>query len=207
MNMDAGEDVLRAQALLLKLFMLIGGAKCNEYIKALSASLMLWSHYEQREHPCWQLFKHNASAFNEESGEISLSVLARDISRGGVRSDCKKVSQTFKLVNAKAEVADDFGVDIAGDNFGSDENGRCIKADSPEVKTTAAYLRTVIRHISSETYRHYDKDCGFLGKGVSTARPTVGKISEALAIAGLAPARQFANHLEAKADLLIETLS
>ena len=100
MKMDAGEDVLRAQALLLKLFMLIGGAKCNEYIKALSASLMLWSHCEQRDHPCWQLFKHNASAFNEESGEISLSVLARDISRGGVRSDCKKVhGQQLSVTN------------------------------------------------------------------------------------------------------------
>jgi hypothetical protein len=134
---------------------------------------MLWSHYEQCNHPCWQLFQHNASAFNEESGEISLSILARDISRGGVRSDCKKVSQTFKLVKAKAEVAEDIGIDIAGDDFGSEENGRCIKTDSPEVKATAAYLRTVIRHISSESYRHYDKECGRLASGARTARPTV----------------------------------
>jgi hypothetical protein len=174
MKMDAGADVLRAQALLLKLFMLIGGAKCSEYINALSASLLLWGQYEQCNHPCWQLFQHNANAFNEESGEISLSVLARDISRGGVRSDCKKVAQTFKLVKAKAEVAEDFGIDLAGDDFGSDNNGRCIKTDSSEVKTTTAYLRTVIRHILSETYRHYDKDCGHLAKGVRTARPTVG---------------------------------
>jgi hypothetical protein len=188
MKMDAGAEVLRAHALLLKLFMLIGTPNCSDYIRALSASIMLWSHYEQCQHPCWQLFQHNASAFNEESGEVSLSILARDISRGGVRSDCKKVSQTFKLVKAKAEVAEDIGIDIAGDDFGSEENGRCIKTDSPEVKATAAYLRTVIRHISSESYRHYDKECGRLASGARTARPTVSMQPFAACFRSVGPA-------------------
>ena len=44
--MDGGEDVLRAlRALLLKVFMLIGGWQCSEYINALTASIMLWGHY------------------------------------------------------------------------------------------------------------------------------------------------------------------
>ena len=90
LKMDSGADVLRAQALLLKVFMMIGGRSCIEYIRALTASIMLWGHYESTQHPCWQLFRHNASAFNEESGEIALSALARDISCGGVRSDCAK---------------------------------------------------------------------------------------------------------------------
>ena len=60
------------------------------------------------------MFINNASAFNEESGEIALSVLARDIARGGVRSDLKKVSKTFALVKAKAEVAQDIGVEPYG---------------------------------------------------------------------------------------------
>ena len=128
--MDSGVEVLRAQALLLKLFLMTGGRQSAEYIKVLSASIMLWGFYESSQHPCWELFRNNASAFNEESGEISLSVLARDVSRGGVRSDCAKVSQTYALVKAKAELAQDIGVDIAGDDFGSDSHGRRIKVDS-----------------------------------------------------------------------------
>ena len=89
--------------------MLIGGRQCSEYINALTASIMLWGHYESVNHPCWQLFKQNASAFNEEAGEIDLSMLARDIARGGVRGDLKKVSQTFSLVKAKSELAQEFG--------------------------------------------------------------------------------------------------
>ena len=170
--MDAGSDVLAAQALLLKVFLLIGGSKCSEYVRALTASLAQWSEYERCNHPCWQMFTNNASVFNEESGEISLSVLAREIARGGVRSDCKKVSQTFKLVKAKAEVAADIGVDISGGDFGSDEHGRRIDPNGDEVKATAAYFSVVIRHALAGALRHYGKDCGFLGKGVRTARPT-----------------------------------
>ena len=83
LKMDSGADVLRAQALLLKVFMMIGGRSCTEYIRALTASIMLWGHYESTQHPCWELFRHNASAFNEESGEISLSAqtCARHLSR------------------------------------------------------------------------------------------------------------------------------
>ncbi len=73
----------------------------------LTASILLWSEYERCDHPCWQM-NQRQDAFNEESGEFSPSVLARDIARGGVRSDCKNVSQTFRLVKAKAQVAADY---------------------------------------------------------------------------------------------------
>lgn len=102
-----------------------------------------------------------------------MSVLARDISRGGVRSDCRKVSTTFQLVKAKSELAQDIGIDLAGDDFGSTEHGRRVKGDSDEVVATVAYLRTVIRHILAGSYRHYDKNCGVRDKGVTSARPTV----------------------------------
>jgi len=172
--MDSGADVLRAQAVLLKVFLLVGGSQCTEYVRALTASISQWAHYEDVQHPCWQLFANNASAFNEESGEISLAALARDIARGGVRSDCAKVSRTFKLVKAKAEVAEDVGIDLAGGDFGSDEHGRRIKADSPEVKATAAYFSGVIRHVLAGAYRHYGKGCGALDKGKQhLARVTV----------------------------------
>ena len=79
LKMDSGADVLASQALLLKVSLLVRGAKCTEYIRALTASLLQWSEHERTNHPCWQLFSHNVSAFNEESGEIALSVLACDI--------------------------------------------------------------------------------------------------------------------------------
>ena len=63
-------------------------------------------------------------------------MLARDIARGGVRGDLKKVSQTFSLVKAKSELAQEFGIDIAGDNFGSGDRPRRVPDNSPDVKAT-----------------------------------------------------------------------
>ena len=88
----------------------------------------------------------------------SLSVPARDIAPSGVRSDCPKVSTTFKLVKAKSELAQDIGIDLAGGDFGSDEHGRRIRNDSDEVLATTAYLRTVIPLILAGSYMHFDKD-------------------------------------------------
>jgi hypothetical protein len=76
-------------------------------------------------------------------------------------------------VKAKAEVAQDIGVDIAGDDFGSDLRGRELKTDSPEVASTAAFFATVIRHLEAGSYRHYDDKCGVLPKGSTSARVTV----------------------------------
>ena len=57
LKLDCGAQVLQAQALLLKVFLMIGGRQSSEYISALTASLMLWEHYETCDHPCWHLFK------------------------------------------------------------------------------------------------------------------------------------------------------
>ena len=84
------------------------------------------------------------------------------------------MTQTFLLVKARTELAQDMGVDLAGEDFGSSDHSRRVKEDCDDVEATAAFLRTVIRQILAGTYRHYDKDVGFLGKGGAAARPTVG---------------------------------
>ena len=71
--MDGGEDVLRAQALLLKVFMLIGGRQCSEYINALTASIMLWGHYEAVNHPCWCLSKTRVRLTRRQARLLCLS--------------------------------------------------------------------------------------------------------------------------------------
>jgi hypothetical protein len=55
----------------------------REYQRALTASIHLWEWMRETNHPGWQIFCQNASSFNEESGEIAFSVLARDIASSG----------------------------------------------------------------------------------------------------------------------------
>jgi Tfp pilus assembly protein PilW len=63
-------------------------------------SINLWEWMRVNDHAGWQVFRQNASAFNEESGEIAFSVLARDIASSGIRSDAKTVSRKFGLIKA-----------------------------------------------------------------------------------------------------------
>ena len=81
---DGGEDVLRAQALLLKVFVLIGGRQCSEYINALTASIMLWGHYEAVNHPCWQLFKPSKTRARSTRRQVRLLCLCW---RGTLRAE------------------------------------------------------------------------------------------------------------------------
>ena len=104
--MDDGERVIVYQLRLLKVFLVLDNKQCKEYQRALSMSIVLWFRMRAHNHPAWQIFKNNASAFNEESGEICFSVLARGIAiaSSGIRSDCKAVSRKFCLIKSSVAV-------------------------------------------------------------------------------------------------------
>ena len=167
--MDNGSWILDASRRLLKVFLLLDGPASREYQKALCMSILLWQSYKKSNHPGWQMFLQNASCFNEEVGEIGFSILARSISRGGVRSDIKMVNQEYQLIKSKMNIASDLKTDLHCDDF---SNGRrFIDAKGTEVVATAEYFKTVIRKLKRGVYRHYDDKLGHVkGNGV---RPTV----------------------------------
>jgi hypothetical protein len=174
LKMDNGRDVLTGQANLLRIFILIGGRQCSEYVRALTASLLLWCNWKKENHPCWQVFEQNANAFNEESGEIAFSVLARSCAKS-VRADCNAVAGIFRRQKCSMELAADLNYEIACEDF-VPKNVRRIKHDSAEVQATVAYFKSIIRQISAGTYRHYDDACGVLDKSARArgdARATV----------------------------------
>ena len=166
---------MKKQCMLLRMFLVLNESNCREYQRALSTSISIWEWMKSINHPCWQLFKNNASAFNEESGEICFSVLAREISGSGVRSDCQAVSSKFRIIKTKIDVANDLKFELCGDDFASKKH-KVIRADSDEVKTTAYFFQRTIRQIVSKAFRHYGPDCGVLdakARRAKTPRKTV----------------------------------
>ena len=114
LKMDDGEKILEMQYKLLSIFLFLDGPQSREYQKALTVSVHLWEWMKANNHPGWAIFKHNASVFNEESGEICFSVLAREIAGSGVRSDCEAVSSKFGLIKSKMEVGRNWKLKCAG---------------------------------------------------------------------------------------------
>ena len=158
-KMDNGEDILNGQVQLLKVFLLLDGKSSYEYQGALVASVCQWLMLKAKGHPVWVMFEHNASAFNEESGEIAFSSLARGISRGGVRSELSDVKKRFVLLKSKMQMAEDLMIDLHGDDFGT-SSGREIQQNSAEVKKTLAFCEDLIDRMLAGRYRWYDDTLG-----------------------------------------------
>jgi hypothetical protein len=158
-KMDQGRRVVLGQAKLLKLFMLLRGRDTTEYEKALLASLLVWARNKHGKSFLWKMFKQNACAFNEEAGEVAFSVLARQVSKGGLRGDLESCDKAFKLSKVNIQVADDFNVDLCGDHMG-DSKRFTVEAHGDSVNATVAFFENAIRQILVSRYREYSSDYG-----------------------------------------------
>jgi len=159
--MDDGKLLLEAQKKLLHLFLMFDNKQVSEYQRALILSIMLWSHHKRNNDQVWKMFASNACAFNEESGEICFSVLARGVARSGIRSDVNAVSKSYRLIRPKMRVAMDIGVDICGEDFKHKNNHNAtIKASCKEVKSTAAFFSRMIRALKAGRFQQYTDSLG-----------------------------------------------
>lgn len=161
LKMDDGQRILKLQHQLLQVFLILDGPQSREYQRALTVSLHLWEWMKARGHPAWHIFKHNASAWNEESGEICFSVLAREVASNGVRADCAAVSRKFNLIRPKMQVARDLKLDLCGEDFTSKKHAK-VQRNSSDVQATVVFFNKMIRQLTNGTHRHFDKDCGRL---------------------------------------------
>lgn len=171
--MDDGAIILKLQKKLLHVFLMLNNKSAHEYQRALTASIVIWSHLKDLQHPVWQMFASNASAFNEECGEICFSVLARGVAKNGARSDIKTIDRWFRLIRTKIQVAQELGIEVGGDDFKHLNRGRStISKKSREVKATAAFFQRMIRTMKAGNYVHYDHRLGKPDQG-GTIRPVV----------------------------------
>jgi hypothetical protein len=169
--MDDGQQVADAKMNLLHIFLIINNASCYEYQRALTCSLLLLHNYRLRNHKCWEMFCNNVSAFNEETGEICFSILARGLAAGGIRSDIKAVNKRYRLIRTKMDIAADLNYDLSGDDF-NQHSRNTVHPNGPEVMATVAFFRDMIRKLRVNVYRHYDEQLGNMSDPRS-ARPRV----------------------------------
>jgi hypothetical protein len=157
---------------LLKVFLCLNGRSAQEYISALIMSIVGWIRHKDADSVIWKMFCDNASMFNEESGEVCFSVLARQVAKGGVRTSCTKVSDAFTMTKVMIDLARDLKHELGGDKVG-DAHRYNIKIDGDEVQATIAFFKRSIREIASGRYRQYDRTTLGHVKSAGDIRPTV----------------------------------
>ena len=113
---------------LLRLFLMmaepgVAGSGVREYQRSLIANLLIWEWYEQQGHPVMELAQRNASLFNEESGEISFSALARQVVGKPSQSNLDLIHKRYRLIGLAMEVCRDMDVQFAAGLGGAEGEG------------------------------------------------------------------------------------
>ena len=94
---------------LLKVFLCLG-SDCYE--KGLLFALAQLHYLMENNHPVWQLFDTAHTLFNEESGEMSFSLLQRFMSKDTLKADFEHLNAKYKLVPLFYDCAKDFAKDL-----------------------------------------------------------------------------------------------
>jgi hypothetical protein len=151
LKLDDGKEMFIHIARLLKVFFCLGS---NLYEGVLLCQLLVLSHLRRHNHPVWQMFHHNLSAFNEECGELSFSVLSRSTQGDSLRSDAVHMNDTYKLIHQYRAVANDFESALY-QNQKVDPKGFNVEANSVEVKAMVQFFKAMIQSLKNGTYKPY----------------------------------------------------
>ena len=151
MKSDDGLLVTRHLALLLRLNLMF--KQKNAYSRSMFFHMLLLCHQRQHNLPSWQMYTKSASVFNEEVGEISLSVLGRAVLGDTLQSDFELMSKLYLLQHHYRAVSKDIRTD---QNRKTRSSGYIQLAKRELVlKKTTDFILASILQMEVGTYRVY----------------------------------------------------
>jgi hypothetical protein len=152
LKMDNGVLVRMYMVRVLWLFIKIGGRQCSEYIRGMLCHLNMLHHLKTVKHPIWTMWKTNVSVFNEEAGELSLSVLARLTSSTPSQSSLSQLNNKFRLIRLQLQCAQDLNVELSRHSAGNSHHHQRISPRSADCVATAVHFAQIIRQMVSNVY-------------------------------------------------------
>jgi hypothetical protein len=152
MKSDNGILVTKHLAFILRINLMF--KQKNAYCVAMFTHMLLLLHARKHKLPAWQMYAKSASVFNEEVGEISLSVLGRVTLGDTLKSDFEYMSKMYSLQHQYRAVADDIRV---GEGRKKRQPGGYTKLAKREVAQTKVtnFMLAMIVDVEAGTYRAY----------------------------------------------------
>ena len=152
MKSDNGLLVTKHFALILRLNLMFH--QKNAYQGAMVMHLLILLYQRKHNLPTWQMYTMSASVFNEEVGEMSLSVLGRVTLGDTLKSDFEYMNKMYALQHQYRAVADDVRKDEGRKVRGQHHNYKLDKRVLAQTKVTAFMLDAIVK-IEAGTYRVY----------------------------------------------------
>ena len=152
MKSDNGVLVTKHLALLLRVNLMF--KQKNAYCRSMFMHMLLLLYQGRRRLPAWQMYEKSASVFNEEVGEISLSVLSRVVLGDTLQSDFEHMSKLYLLQHHYRAVAKEIRIDEQRKQRAPTGYTMLAKRELAQTKVTDFMLAT-IASIEANTYRIY----------------------------------------------------
>jgi hypothetical protein len=155
---------------MLKVFLSI--QPTQEYVRSLITQLLTLKYWEDKKDvlPFWNIFKKNPGAFNEESVEVSFSLLGRSVSGDSKRSDREHVNKKYLGVRSYLDMKNDFFTDLASQNSMKSVSGRFnVKAASLKLTQVKQWVMQMINQARHNSYSPYANGSAFKSSFASIA--------------------------------------
>lgn len=124
------------------------------YRKVILMQLQLMRYFEMQGLPTHDMYVKNPGLFNEESGEISFSILSRCVMGDTMKHDHKHLNEQYCLMPVYLVCREDIARDL-GDTTMRGCSHRVVKPNSPEVRQLEAHFLVSIRAMVTGTYVYY----------------------------------------------------
>jgi len=146
--MDDWTHVFMGSMAMLKIILI---TNCAAYKLPTVVNFIILLHLREVNHPVWRLYQHQCSLFNEEICERSLSPLAQVVNSDTQRHDLKHMTDAYRMLRHRTVLMQTMN-EMLGRVRTTWEG---IRLTDPDIQIAVLHLRSVIRKLVVNQYRHY----------------------------------------------------
>lgn len=158
MKCNDGEKMFEQLFILLRLQLLLEPYKgYRGYIRPTIAQLLILLHQRRHNIPAWQMLVRDASIFNEETGEMSFSVLSRCVQDDTMKSKHAHLDNMYRMVPYIMSVDQEITDDHHGANAAAQFNWRRVaKKESETCQAMIVYMKGMCRATAQGVRQQYN---------------------------------------------------
>ena len=152
LKLDTAEGYMIHMGRLLKTFIILG---CREYAECVAMHMNTLSYVKHHNTPAWQMMVNHFGCFNEELGEISLSVLSRAMLGDNHKHKIEHITEMYRLTPLYRAVCSDMKEQV-GHLYKKEHSNRTLQVDGPEVQRVVRHMRMIVQSFHDGSYTVYD---------------------------------------------------
>ena len=149
-----GNNGIKKLVQMTQVLITIHSSRDHKYTESMIAQILIVIYQKTNNLPSWKMLKSSLSVFNEESGELMFSILARCSLGESGRNSFEYMEKIYTLLHTYRAVDEDMFEDT--EKTGPKRNWR-KKLDPLAIEATKDWLKLYVRKLKGNQMTFYDK--------------------------------------------------